>query len=58
MILTDKPLAAPGLTSYRFGWVMIGAKDRKDALEEARRSSDFVKPETLEVWDGEKYGCP
>jgi len=62
MNLTDKPLAAPGLTSYRckgrFGWVMIGAKDREDALEEARRSSDFVKPETLEVWDGEKYGYP
>lgn len=62
MCLTDKPLAAPGLTSYRckgrFGWIMIGAKDHEDALKEAHRSSDFVKPETLEVWDGEKYGRP
>lgn len=62
MQMTDRPIAAPGLTSYRckgrFGWIMIGAKDHEDALSEAYRSSDFVQPETLEVWDGEKYGRP
>jgi hypothetical protein len=59
MNITDKPLAAPGLISYRcrgeFGWIMIGAKDNEDALNEARRSSDNVKPETLQVWNGKEY---
>ena len=39
MSLTDRPLAAPGLISYRcrnrFGWTMIGARDDTDALKEA-----------------------
>ena len=56
----DKPLAAPGLTSYRYrgryGWIMIGAKDNPGALREAARSTDDpIKPERLEIWDGEKY---
>lgn len=59
MHLTDRPLAAPGLTSYRckgrYGWIMIGATDREDALREARRSSDSVQPETLQVWAGGQY---
>lgn len=42
--VTDQPLAAKGLTSYRcrnrYGWTMIGAKDVDDAMREARRSAD------------------
>lgn len=57
--VTDRPLAAAGLTSYRakgeYGHIMIGATDHADALREARRSSASVKPESLEVWDGKKY---
>lgn len=55
----DKPLAAPGLTSYRcrsrWGWIMIGATDHDDAMREARRSSSDVQREHLEVWDGTRY---
>lgn len=44
MNLTDKPLAAAGLSNYRYagryGWIMIGANDNADALREARRSTD------------------
>lgn len=57
----DRPMAAPGLKSYRYpsrygGYVMIGAKDNADALKEAARSIDG-EPEMsrLEAWDGEKY---
>lgn len=54
--MCDRPLAAPGLVSYRYrgryGWVMIGAKNHDDAMNEAKRSN----PENtwrcdLEVWD-------
>lgn len=60
MEYTSKPLAAPGLTSYRYpgryGWVMIGATDRPDALREAARStSDPIDPGLLEVWNGSGY---
>lgn len=55
----DRPLAAPGLTSYRcrarLGWIMIGALDPADALREARRSSEEADPATLQVWDGARY---
>lgn len=57
----DKPLAAPGLTSYRYrgayGWVMIGAKDTCDALREAARSMTYhgIAIENLEMWNGECY---
>ena len=55
----DKPLASPGLTSYRckstYGWVMIGALDHDDAYREALRSSQYAARECLEVWDGSEY---
>lgn len=58
--LTDKPLAAPGLKSYRYkgryDWIMIGAKDEADALCEAGRScADAIHRCLLEEWDGERY---
>ena len=58
---TSKPLAAKGLTSYRYkgtyGYIMIGAKDDQDALSEAARSLSSGKAmlQWLEVWDGSKY---
>lgn len=59
-LLTDLPLAAAGLTSYRYrgryGWVMIGARDNADALREAKRSIDGqALLGKLEVWNGERY---
>jgi hypothetical protein len=56
--LSNRPLAAPGLTSYRFttvrgSHVMIGAKDTADALREASRSTSDEG--TLYVWDGTQY---
>ena len=55
----DRPCAAAPLVSYRcrgnYGWIMIGAKDDADAWQEALRSSEFAKRETLEVWGGEQY---
>ena len=59
--LHDKPLAAHGLTSYRYksryGFVMIGAKDDEDALREAQRSltRDTATPDNLERWNGSQY---
>ena len=56
---SDKPYAAQGLISYRckcsYGWIMIGATDHDDAMQEARRSSDNVNRDGLEVWNGERY---
>lgn len=55
----DRPMAAPGLTSYRckgrYGYIMIGARDHQAAMGEALRSSGVAKPENLEVWDGSRY---
>ncbi|MEZ2310795.1 hypothetical protein AB6809_29545 [Paraburkholderia sp. RCC_158] len=56
----DKPLAAAGLTSYRYkgryGWMMIGATDHADALREAQRGTDDkVDVENLQVWGGSQY---
>ena len=57
----DKPLAAEGLTSYRYkseyGFIMIGAKNVTDALKEAFRSMSYGQPDisNLQVWDGEEY---
>lgn len=57
----DKPLAAPGLISYRYlglyGFIMIGATDHNDALREAKRSIGYGEPtiDNLQVWDGSKY---
>jgi hypothetical protein len=54
--MSSKPLAASGLTSFRYkgryGWVMIGATSTEDALREARRSTG--SPATinnLDIWD-------
>ena len=57
---SNKPMAAQGLISYRYkgryGFIMIGARDDKDALSEAKRSTrDAVSLENLEVWNGKKY---
>lgn len=58
---TERPCAVKGLTSYRYrgryGWIMIGAKDDADALNEANRSLSgcgAVKG-NLQVWEGERY---
>ena len=55
----NKPCAAPGLISYRYlgryGWIMIGARDTADALSEARRSTNDVVLNRLEVWRGTAY---
>lgn len=56
----DRPLAAAGLTSYRYrgryGWVMIGAADDEDALGEAERSiGGPADPTLLQRWDGQRY---
>ncbi len=58
--ITDKPLAAPGLTSYRYlseyGYIMIGALDDTQALREADRSLEHApRRGLLEKWDGTKY---
>ena len=61
--LSDKPLAAPGLTSYRYkgryGFIMIGARSHSEALSEALRSlSDKLQAPTLDnlqVWNGASY---
>ena len=53
----DRPMAGPGLTSYRarspYGWIMIGARDDVDAMREAVRSTP--EPTDLQVWDGRAY---
>jgi hypothetical protein len=59
--ITDRPCAAKGLISYRYkghyGWIMIGAKDHTDALNEARRSivNGVVSPDRLQVWNDTRY---
>ena len=56
---TDRPLAAPGLDSYRcrgpYGWIMIGATSEADALREAQRSNPACTRDGLEFWTGERY---
>lgn len=55
----NKPLAVPGLSSYRYkgpyGWIMIGARDDEDALREAGRSTAAPVPENLQAWNGSEY---
>lgn len=56
----NKRMAIKGLTSYRYtgryGFIMIGATDTADALNEAQRStSDKVSINNLEVWNGSQY---
>lgn len=60
MNLCDKPLAAHGLTSYRYsgryGWIMIGAKNNNDALVQAQRSTrDKVIKSNLQIWNKTEY---
>jgi len=58
---SERPLAAPGLISYRYfngayGWVMIGATDNADALRQAARSIDGEPAwSNLWIWNGLKY---
>jgi len=56
----DEPLAAEGLTSYRYqgdyGWIMIGAPNDNDALLEAHRSTcSPVDISRLQVWSEDGY---
>ena len=57
--LDDRPLADPGLISYRlrgpYGYIMIGARDHDDAMREAARSTRDPKRADLEIWDGDRY---
>jgi hypothetical protein len=57
--ICHRPLAANGLISYRcrspYGWVMIGAKDHEDALQQAALSTANPRRADLEVWDGDRY---
>lgn len=54
-MFSNKPMAAPGLTSYRlpsqFGYCMIGARDADEAMREASRSVRNPLRSRLEVWD-------
>lgn len=55
----NKPLATTGFASYRyrgtFGWIMIGAHDMEEALDEARRSTDAdIERANLQIWNYEK----
>lgn len=57
----DRPCADKGLTSYRYpkpwgGWIMIGATDIEDALNEAARSTSApISSAALQVWSGNQY---
>ena len=57
--MIDRPLASPGLTSFRcknrYGWTMIGASDCADALNQAKRSFEGSRHEDLQKWNGESY---
>ena len=50
---TQRPCAAPGLTSYRYGNIMIGATSTQDALNEADRSLTHgaATVDRLEIWN-------
>jgi len=50
---TERPCAAPGWTSYRYGYIMIGATSTRDALNEAGRSltQGAATVERLEIWN-------
>lgn len=61
--LHNQPLAAYGLTSYRYpsawskSWIMIGAQDHADAISEANRSLEIKNAslDKLQIWDGSAY---
>jgi len=50
---TERPCAAVGLTSYRYGNIMIGATSTRDALNEADRSltQGAATVDRLEIWN-------
>jgi len=50
---TERPCAALGLTSYRYGSIMIGATSTQDALNEANRSltQGTATVDHLEIWN-------
>jgi len=50
---TERPCAAAGLTSYRYGRIMIGATSTQDALNEADRSltQGAATVDRLEIWN-------
>ena len=52
---TDRPCAAAGLTSYRYGQIMIGANSTQDALNEANRSltQGAATIDRLEIWNAQ-----
>ncbi|MDB5177516.1 MAG: hypothetical protein JWN75_1184 [Candidatus Saccharibacteria bacterium] len=56
----DRPMAGPGFKSYRYrgryGWIMIGARDTMDALNEAYRSTGVNSAiANLQIWNGTEY---
>ena len=52
---TERPCAAAGLTSYRYGQIMIGANSTQDALNEADRSltQGAATIDRLEIWNAQ-----
>ena len=50
---TERPCAAHGWTSYRYGTIMIGATSTRDALNEANRSltQGAATVDRLEIWN-------
>jgi len=52
---TERPCAAAGLTSYRYGTIMIGATSTQDALNEADRSltQGAATVDRLEIWNAQ-----
>lgn len=61
-MITDKACAVFPLLSYRYngpyGFIMIGAKDDTDALNEAKRSLSnptILNMSNLQKWNGKEY---
>jgi len=52
---TERPCAAAGLTSYRYGHIMIGATSTQDALNDADRSLTHgaATVDRLEIWNAQ-----
>ena len=52
---TERPCAAAGLTSYRYGNIMIGATSTRDALNEVDRSltQGAATVDLLEIWNAQ-----
>jgi len=61
MINYNKPYAIKSLISYRYknnyGFIMVGARNTKDALNEINRSlsTGIAELSKLEIWDNDKY---